>query len=297
MDSAIVKELLPPLAIAAWSGAVMLAAWWRAAPRWAAALALGGGMAIASALDVGFRQFLTWGEPRALVAHAAVAAMILALVLDLPWLRRTPALVWGSRAAAVLFLALAIVARWADREQGLAAYTQHAGALALLVVLALAAWHSAEALAARAAPGRGVAPLLPLLVGVGLSVPLLFAATIAVGKSTSWVFAWLVVCTIVAGTLGRRRAVSLAGPGVSVLVLTLAASLFARAHGYDQPPAWQAACVALSPVAAWLASLGPLRALSGWKRAAVEIVLGAIPVLIALAVAIPQALREAGDAI
>ncbi|MGD9689049.1 MAG: hypothetical protein AB7K52_01155 [Phycisphaerales bacterium] len=255
-------------------------------PRWSGALALALGLLFASFIDLGLAAALRWGEPRALPVHVAVLAGAFAL-LELLWCSRAPALItWLIRAAAAAgVLALA-----------LARYEEPAGLARAIIISGwaigiTAAWRFAETSARAAGPWS----IAPALVAAALASPLLFSVSIAPGKAAMWL-AGALGSILLAALFLRSRRVSIAGPALGVLWLTLGTMLLLRVHVNEDLPLWMAACVLASPAAAALASLPFIARRPRWLRGLAALFLAAAPILAALAVALPEAMRKAEGA-
>lgn len=304
MEPAVINPILQTLpAPAAWGLAVTLFAWWgrradREAPPCtgrllspgpigAGALALGGGLLVGGvtvALIRGEAAGL-WRPPSFSTWPLWIAAGALVFALAERFWEGVRGLTWIFRAMAAVGLAMALSARvsgeWSVGERAL----WWAGFPALM----LATWWGLHRATIRPGPAG---PVCLWLVASMLAAARVALGSIKGAEACAWV-ACACGGVIVASLIRPRAGVSMAGPGATVFALFLLAQLFIGVQSSTMA-LWHMALLASCPLVGALADLGPLGRLKPWPHAVARAVLTALPAMAVLAVALPQAAKDAG---
>ena len=269
--------LLPAVAC----GAALAAAWTRreapaGAGAWAAAAALALGYGVGQAGLLGWPSFPPVDATEWL-PYFALASVIPGIALANP---RVPGGIgWVLRVATagavpwLLFRSL-LAHTWSGLEG--------AAWLAALGAALLALWVGLEPLARR--PGGPGVPLAWLVTAAGGSVALFLTRSALLGQ-LGGVLAASIGTLTVASWLRPQRSLSGAVPVVAVLL----ASLWSVGLLYSEMPASCALLLAIAPLTAWITRLPRVRLLGGWRAALVCAAAAAVPVALALMIAVRSA--------
>ncbi len=251
-------------------------------PLWPAGLALGGAMVAGGLIRIGPGQLL--GLPS--YTTWPVAAAVLALTftaLERRW-EGVRGLVWILRALLLVGLTFALA-----RPRMVSWTTPEAAAwLAGFPLLMLASWWGLDRAARRAGP---TGPLMMWALAALTSVARIATGSIKGAEAGAWLACGCGALLLVTALL-PRRVVPMAGPGAGVFAVTIGTLWFIGPNGADMA-VWQMVLLALCPVAGLLADIGPLGRLTGWTHAIVRTALAAVPAAAVLAVALPQAAKDA----
>ncbi len=311
MDPAIINPILLALpAVIGWALAVTLVPWWKhrgpsagvePAPFTTRLLAPGplsaGAMALGVGSVIGAAANAAWSLEPAIALRglakappsfgnwyvwAAAGGTIFALA-ERRW-EGVRGMTWGFRAmaAASLILALSrtLMGDWSTAQRAIW--------LVGFPLLALAAWWGLHRATIRPGPsGALVLWTMATLTAI---------ARVATGSLTgATACAWLAAAcgaVLLAAIFRPRAGISLAGPGASVFALVMTTQWFIGPNGSDMA-IWHMLLLAACPLAGLLADVGRLARLKPWPHAIARAVLTAIPAMVVLAVALPQAAKDA----
>jgi hypothetical protein len=148
-----------------------------------------------------------------------------------------------------------------------------------LVLAVLVAWVNLETWAARR-PTAALGPAL-LVVTAGAAVAVMFSGYAVLGQIGGGLTAALGAVWVLSWWLPDR---SLSRGGVPVLIVCLTTILI-MGNVYAKLPPVAAFLLALAPLTAWLARLGPARRLAQWQSALLAVALTLVPVGVAVGLA------------
>jgi hypothetical protein len=262
------------------AGAVLCAAWLRTG------LACGGRGWVALALGLAYiagHCGLAWPawpplDVQDRLPFLALAATVLGL-LESRW--PGPAWTrWENRILATGMLLFFVMVpgmgeNWGTKEGNLR--------LAAWGVSLLASSANLDALAARLSGARIVLPAM--VVAAGAAAALLVSGSAVLGQLAGVLAAALGACWVVSWW---KPPLSLARGGTAVLIVVLGA-LVLEGNVFSQLPAASAMLLACAPGAVWLGRVGPLRRLAGAKATILAAALAAVPVGLALGLALRAA--------
>jgi hypothetical protein len=157
-------------------------------------------------------------------------------------------------------------------------------------VLTVVTWWCWDRAAARHGPAG---PLVFWLVATITSLALVATGSLRGAAVASWLAAGCGGALLV-NIVRPRAGACLTGPGATVFAPTIASLWFVGPNSGDMA-LWMMFVLAASAPAALLGELAPIKRLAGWKHAFARAGLAAIPGIIVLAVALPQAKKDAED--
>ncbi len=210
---------------------------------------------------------------------AAVLGILQSLWPDPLWLR------WGSRLLLTTGLLWFFLEPIREYEwEGAARWYWLVG----LAVAMLGVWASLGSLAERL-PGASLALVL-IIVTTGTSVVALRSGFAKFAQLGGVLTATLGACWLIAL---RKPSFSLAPGGIDVVAVILC-GLWLGIYFFAEMPAGAGVLLALAPSLAWLSQLALVRKLNPWVAASINAVLVAVPVVIAILVALDEYARSSG---